>query len=97
MLVGLSIDLYDMVADKEAKKISKPRVPEFFMRKGKLEISVVFISQSCFPVSNTIRPSKEHYSLMKILNKRELQQIALNHSYSIEFKDFMKLYKNYTK
>ena len=31
---------------------------------------------------------------MKILNKRELQQIALNHSSDIEVKDFIKIYKN---
>ena len=34
---------------------------------------------------------------MKIPNKRKLQQIALNHSSDAEFKDFMKLYKDYTK
>ena len=34
---------------------------------------------------------------MKIPNKRELQQIALNHSSDIDFKDFMKIYKKYTK
>ena len=34
---------------------------------------------------------------MKIANKKELQQIAFNHSSDIEFKDFMKLYKDYTK
>ena len=34
---------------------------------------------------------------MKIRNKRELQQIALNHLSDIDFKDFMKLYKDYTK
>ena len=33
---------------------------------------------------------------MKIPNKRELQQIALNHSSDIEFKDFINIYKNYT-
>ena len=33
---------------------------------------------------------------MKIPNKRELQQIALNHSSDIDFKDFMKLYKKCT-
>ena len=38
-----------------------------------------------------------HYFIMKIPNKRELQQIASNHSTNIEFKDFMKLYKDYTK
>ena len=34
---------------------------------------------------------------MKIPNKRELQQVASNHSRDIDFKDFMKLYKDYTK
>ena len=34
---------------------------------------------------------------MKISNNRELQQIACNHSSDIDFKDFMKLYKDYTK
>ena len=38
-----------------------------------------------------------HYFIMKIPNKRELQQIASNHSFDIDFNDFMKLYKEYTK
>ena len=33
---------------------------------------------------------------MKIPNKRELQQIALNHSSDIDFKNFIKIYKKYT-
>ena len=33
---------------------------------------------------------------MKIPNERQLQQIAPNHSSAIDFKDFMKLYKDYT-
>ena len=36
------------------------------------------------------------YIVMKILNKRELQQIAFNHSSDIDFKDFMNLYKECT-
>ena len=38
-----------------------------------------------------------HFFIMKIPNKRELQQIALNHSSDIEFKYFMNIYKKYTK
>ena len=45
----------------------------------------------------TIRLNATHDFIMKIPNKRELQQIASNHSFDIEFKDFMKLYKDYTK
>ena len=45
----------------------------------------------------TIRLNATHYFIMKIPNKRELQQIASNHSSDTEFKDFMKLYRNHTK
>ena len=48
-------------------------------------------------MSKTIRLKATHCFIMEIHNKRELQQIASNHSSDIEFKDFMKLYKNYTK
>ena len=34
---------------------------------------------------------------MKIPNRKEIQQIASNHLADVVFKDFMKLYKNYTK
>ena len=33
---------------------------------------------------------------MKIPNRKEVQQIAINHSSDIDFKDFMKIYKKYT-
>ena len=55
------------------------------------------ISQSYFKVPRTIRLNAAHYFIMKISNERELQQIASNHLSDIDFKDFMKLYKYYTK
>ena len=45
----------------------------------------------------TIRLKATHYFIMKIPNKRELQQISSNHSSDIAFKDFIKLYQDYTK
>ena len=45
----------------------------------------------------TIRLNANLYVVMKIYNKRELQKIPSNHSTDIDFKDFMKLYKEYTK
>ena len=45
----------------------------------------------------TIRLNETHYFIMKIPNEKELQQIASHHSSDIDFKDFMKLYKHYTK
>ena len=45
----------------------------------------------------TVRLNVTHHFIMKIPNKRELQQIALNHLSDIEFKDFIKLYIDYPK
>ena len=45
----------------------------------------------------TIRLNGTHYFIMKIPNKRKLQQIASNHSSDFSFKDFMKLCKDYAK
>ena len=61
-----------------------------FIRGRKLNISIVFITQSYFKVPKDVRLNSTHFFIMKILNKRELQQIALNHSSDIDFKDFMK-------
>ena len=44
-----------------------------------------------------VRLNSTHFFIMKISNKRERQQIALNHSSDIDFKDFIKIYKRYTK
>ena len=39
----------------------------------------------------------QHYFIMKIPNKRELQQIASYRLCDTDFKDFMEFYKEYTK
>ena len=75
-----------------------PIVTELFNRGRKLNISIVFITQSYFKVPKDVRLiHSTHFFIMKIPNKRELQQIALNHSSDIDFKDFMNIYKKYTK
>ena len=91
------IVLDDMKEDMESNKKLSPIVTELFLRGRKLNISLVFISQSYFKVPKTITLNVTDYFIMKILNKRDLQQIASNHSSDINFKDFMKLYKDYTK
>ena len=63
----------------------------FFFRGIKLN----FITQSYFKVKK-VRPSTTHFFIIKIPNRKELQQIALNHTSDIDFKDFMKIYKKYT-
>ena len=58
----------------ESNKKLSPIVTELFLRGRKLNISLVFILQSYFKVPNTIRLNATHYFIMKIPNKRELQQ-----------------------
>ena len=58
--------------------------------------SLVFITQSCFAVPKNIWLNSTHYFIIKVPNKRELQQIAFNHSSDIDFKYLMNLYKKYT-
>ena len=78
----------DMIADMEANKKLSPIDTELFF---KLNVSLVFISQPYFKVPKTTRLNATYYFIMKI------RQIASNDSYDIEFKDFMKLYKDCTK
>ena len=87
----------DVIADVIDNNKLNPIVTELFIRGRKLNISIVFITQSYFKVPKDVRLNSTHFFLMKIPNKRELQQIALNHSSDIDFKDFMKIYKKYTK
>ena len=86
----------DMIADMINNKKLDSIVTELFIRGRKLSISIVFITQSYFKVPKDVRLNSTHSFIMKILNKRELQQIALNHSSDIDFKDFTKIYKKYT-
>ena len=74
-----------------------PIVTELFIRGRKLHISIAFITQSYFKVPKDVRLNSAQFFIMKIPNKRELQQIALNHSSDIDFKDFMNIYKKCTK
>ena len=73
-----------------------PIVTELFIRGRKLNISTVFITQSYLKVPKYVRLNSNPFFIMKIHNKRELQQIALNHSSDIDFKDFIKIYKKCT-
>ena len=78
------------------KKLS-PIVSELLLRGRKLNISLVFLSHSYFKIPKTVRLNATKYFIMKIPNKKELQQVASNHSSGTDFKDFMKFSKDYTK
>ena len=93
----VSIVFDDVVADIISNEKLNPVVIELFIRGRKLNISIVFITQSYFKVPKDVRLNSTHFLIMKIPNKRELQQIALNHSSDIDLKDFMKIYKKCTE
>ena len=83
----------DMIADMFSNKKLNPIVTDLFITGRKLNISLVFITQYYFAVPKNIRLICTHYYVMKIPNKRELHQIAFNHSSDIDFKDFMNRYE----
>ena len=78
-----------MIADMLSNKKLNPIVTELFIRGGKVNISLVFVTQSYFAVLKNVRLDSIHYFVMKIPNERKLQQIAFNHSSDIDFQDFM--------
>ena len=85
-----------MVADVLSNKKLNPIVTELFIRGRKLNISLVFITESYFAVPKNIRLNSPHYLFREIPNKQELQQNAFNHSSDIDFKDFTNFYKKFT-
>ena len=62
----------DMIADMIHNKKLNSIVTELFIRGKKLNISLVFITQSYFKVPKDVRLNTTHFFITKILNKREL-------------------------
>ena len=82
----------DMITDIMTNEKFQSIIKELFIRCRKLKISLVFIPQSYFSVPKDVTLNSAHYFLMKINNKRESQNIAINHSADIDYKDFIKIY-----
>ena len=81
------------MSDKKALQVLK----DLFITCRKLNISLCFLTQSYFSIQKDVRLNCTHYILFKLHNKRELQIIAINHSAGIEYKDFIKIYRDCTK
>ena len=71
-------------------------VSQLFTRGRKINISIAFITQSYFKVPRVVRINTTHFFIMKIPNKREVQQIASGQPSNIDSKDFMKIFRKYT-
>ena len=89
ILIALIVLIVGMSINKKLNQI----VTELFIRSRKLNISLVFITQSYFAVPKNTRLNITHYFIMKIPDKREPQQITLNHSSDTDFQNYMNLYK----
>ena len=86
----------DMIADMINNTKLNSIVIELFIRGRKLNVSLVFITQSYFKVPKDVRLNTPHFFMAKMSNKRELQQVATNHSPDISTKDFAIIYKKCT-
>ena len=86
----------DVIADMISNKKHNSVVTELYIRGRKINVSHIFIIQSYFKVSRNVRLNCTLSFILKIPNKRELQQIAINHSSDIDFKGFMKTCKKFT-
>ena len=89
--------LDDLIADIRTNNKFQVIIKELFIRCRKLSISLVLIPQSYFSVPKYVRLNSTHDLIMKINSKRESQNVAINHSADIYYKDFMKIYRECTK
>lgn len=90
------IIFHDMIANMNTNNKFQSTVKELFIRCKELNIYLVFITQSYFPVLEDVRLNSTHYVIMKIHKKRELQNIVIKNSVHIDYKDVMKIYRKYT-
>ena len=91
------IDFDEMIADIMDNRRFQAIIKELFIRCRKLNISLVFITQSYFFVPKDVRLNSTYYLIMKINNRIELKNIATDHSADIDYQDFKKIYRECTK
>ena len=93
-----------MIADMKANKKLSPIITELFIKRHKTQYFTGVLYHNL--ISKRLKKKDYYfiiilivtrYFLMKIPNKREFQQVVSNHPPEIQFKDIMKLYKDYIK
>ena len=88
--------MQDVYKNIEENNISKRKMlivlaTECFVRDRKVRTSIFFITKSFFKMPKDFRLDPDYFFIVKIPNKRDPQQIALNHSSDIDFEDFIKI------
>ena len=86
----------DIMADIMSNKKFQAIIKEMFIRYRKLNISLKFITQS-FSVPKDVTLNSTHYLIMKINNRKELQNIAINHLADIDYNNFVRIYRECTR
>ena len=94
ILIVFNDVIADIMSNKEFQAIVKDL---FIIRCRKLNISIAFISQFYCSVPKDVRLSTTHFYAMKINSKRELQNIPIHHTADIDYRDFVKIYRECTK
>ena len=87
----------DMIANSMTNKNFQAIIKKLFIRCKTLDTSLVFMTQSHFSVSKDVRLNSTHHLIRKISNKKELQNLAMNHLADNDCKNFIKIYREYTK
>ena len=87
----------DMISHVMSDKKAQQMLKELFTRCRKLNISLYFLTQSYFSVPKDVRLNCTPYIIFKLNNERELQNMTINHSPDIDYKDFVKIYRDCTK
>ena len=89
--------IFDMIADIEYNTDFKKIIKKVFFMGRKINVSIVFITQSYFRALKDARLNSTHYILVKISNKKELRKIAEEKSGHLGYKDFLKIYNYCTR
>ena len=87
----------DMILHVMSNEKAQQVLKELFIRCRKLNISLCFLTQSYYSVPKDVRLNCTHYVIFKLNIKRELQNVAINHSADIDYKEFLKIYRDCTK
>ena len=85
-----------MIADIMTNKKFPAIIKELFIRCRKLNVLLVFIIQTYFSVPKDVRLNSTYYLTMKNNNKKELQNIAINHCTGVDYDDFVRIYRECT-
>ena len=93
LLIAFDYMIADIMTNRKLQAIIK----ELFIRCRKVNISLVFITQSCFSVPKDVRLNATHYLVRKINSRKELINIVLNHSVDIDYHSFVRIYRECTR